>query len=480
MVEAIKRTERLAHWCGRYTPWTALDDTGGVWMDITGCAHLFGGERAMIGDLVARVADQELAVRAAVADTPGAAWAVARFGKHPSHMLRTPSPCPSPPVGGEGTMYRRESPLPHAGEGQGEGEHKAREGSFEIVEPGAHRELLAPLPVAALRIGDAAEGLRRLGIRRIGDLYPIPRAPLSARFGDDVLKRLDQALGRTDEPLSPIRPAPSRRVRITFPDPIGLKDDLWAAFERLLAALLQRLEDASAGVIKLELVGYRADGTLAYLGIGIGSASRDADHIRRLVAEKFDAFDPGYGIEAMVLAAVRTEALKPAQRGLAGNDRARESFARLLDRLENRLGDGGLGGLACAESHMPERALVPTPPAGGEGQGEGQSKHAPTLPRPLHLLSPPEPVEAMAPVPDGPPVLFKWRRRTHRVTRADGPERIAPEWWLEDPARLASGQARIRDYYHVEDDSGARYWLFRAGLYQTDKPPRWYMHGLFS
>ncbi len=432
LLNDIKTTERVAHWCGRYTPWTATDDSGGIWLDITGCQHLFGGEHALMNDMAGRFQAQNIAMRAAVADTPGAAWAAARFGTRMD---------------------------------------------ITVVESGAQREILSPLPVAALRLSsDAAEGLRRLGLRRIGDLYPMPRGPVAARFGAETLKRLDQALGRRDEPLSPIRPVPSNRVRMTFPDPIGLTHDLWAGFVRLLDALLQRLEQSDEGVRCLELTGYRADGTVARLMIGIGAASRDGDHIERLMREKFDTFDPGFGIEVMTLAATSTDPLPCAQHDLSGTSAVDANFAKLKDRLANRLGIRRLGHIGTAESHIPERAftrdidpVVSTPSAA----------QSPRLTRPLHLLSPPEPVETMAPVPDGPPVMFQWRRQTHRIVRADGPERIAPEWWLEDPACLAAGHNRARDYYRVEDETGARYWLFRAGLYQSDKAPTWYVHGLF-
>ncbi len=434
LLSDIKTTERIAHWCGRYTPWTATDDTGGVWLDITGCQHLFGGEQALMDDLAARFAAQGIDLRAAVADTAGAAWAVARFDAADT---------------------------------------------VRIVASGAQREILSSLPVAALRLSpESAEGLRRLGLRRIGDLYPIARGPVAARYGADVLKRLDQALGVRDEPLSPIRPVPANRVRMTFPDPIGQHDDLWAGFARLLAALLQRLEQAAEGARCLELTGYRADGTVTRLVVGIGAPSRDQNHIERLMREKFDAFEPGFGIEVMTLAATSVERLQAAQHDLDGDTAAVEDLARLKDRLANRLGPRRLGHVACAESHIPERAVrrsgdpIPVMP--------DRSGEAPALARPLHLLSSPEPIEAMAPVPDGPPVMFRWRRHTFRVARADGPERIAPEWWLEDPACLASGQSRVRDYYRVEDEAGGRYWLFRAGLYQTGKPPAWYVHGLFA
>jgi protein ImuB len=434
----IKTTERLAHWCGRYTPWTAMDDTGGVWLDISGCQHLFGGERGLLDDLISRIRAQGYAVVAAVADTPGAAWAAARFADGVS------------------------------------------DGTAVIIESGAQRELLSPLPIAALRLeASAAEGLRRLGLRRVGDLYPMARAPLAARYGSDVLKRLDQALGVREEPVSPIRPVPSNRVRMTFPDPVGLHDDLWAGFGRLLDALVQRLSDSSLGARCLELSGYRADGTLSRLVIGLGQASRDADHIRRLVQEKFDAFDPGFGIEVMTLSATSTEPLTPKQHDLTGESAAAEDLARLRDRLANRLGPDQLGHVGCAESHLPERAVTKSSdPVSAVMKAE--AFEVPALPRPLHLLNKPEPVDAIAPVPDGPPAVFRWRRQAYRVRHSDGPERLAPEWWRDDPERLVSTQSRARDYYQVEDETGSRYWLFRSGLYRPDVPPRWYLHGVFA
>lgn len=436
LVNDIKRTEDLAKWCGRYTPWTAVDDTGGIWLDVTGCQHLFGGEEALLEDLTTRLRDQGHKVRAAIADTPGAAWAVARFDD------------PSAP--------------------------------FHIVHPGAQREIMASLPAAALRVGHiAAENLSRLGLRRIGDLYGIERAPLAKRFGDEVLKRLDQALGIRDEPVSPIRPLPSRRVRMNFPDPIGLSDDLWLAFERLLTALTERLEESGEGVTKLELSGYRADGTLRSLVIGCGQASRDLEHLKRLMREKFDAFDPGYGVEAMILSAIGSEPIKAIQSDLAGDNKAQENLTRLVDRLTNRLGDKQISVLEAPESHVPERASTMRSYDAGEKTSVSPPPHDP-ITRPLHLLNAPEAVTAMAPVPDGPPVMFQWRRHSYRVTHADGPERIAPEWWKEAPERLSSTHMRMRDYYRVEDEAGHRYWLFRAGAYQTNHAPKWYLHGVFA
>ena len=437
----------LADWCGRYTPWTAIDGDsitlggGGLWLDISGCAHLFSGEEALLNDLQERLSDFGFANRAAVADTPGAAWAVARFAAPGKTAMMT------------------------------------------IVPVGGHRAALAPLAVAGLRLPvPTTEDLTRLGLGRIGDLEALPRATLGIRFGETVLKRLDQALDRAGEPISPRRPAPTRRVRLCFAEAIARTDDVAHALRRLLADLCRRLETAHQGVRRLELAFFRVDGQRTDIVVGTGRPSRDPIHLERLFAEKLDGLDAGFGIETMILAAVAVDPLAPIQDGLQTAGRTIAGTARLIDRLGNRLGARRVMRLAPRASHLPERASraigAATPvPADDQGMADGQNR--PRSPRPVHLLPWPEPVEVMAPLPDHPPVMFRWRRRRHRVQRADGPERIEPEWWLEDPAQPRPEGAQSRDYYRVEDSEGQRFWLYREGLYRPDIQPRWYLHGLF-
>jgi protein ImuB len=435
--------DHLAGWCGRYTPWVAPDGLEGLWLDITGCAHLFGGEEAMIVDLVGRIARLGLAARAAVADTPGAAWAVARFGA-----------------------------VPRLGPG-------AR---AAVVPAGAVNEVLAGLPVAGLRLGPAiADGLARLGLKRIGDLYDLPRGPLAARFGDQVARRLDQALGVSCEPISPRHPVPPHRVGLSLPEPVIAAGDIACGCRRLLHGLCERLQREQRGMRCLEVTLYRVDGTVARARLGTARPVRDTEHLMRLLAHHLGRFDPGFGVEAMALAAPLTEELAPEEieLALAGPDlRSRESpapdprggeeLAVLIDRLGNRPGTAEVVRLAPHESHVPERAMRIVPVLGRAGGGHWRAGP----PRPLRLFPRPHPVEVVAPVPDDPPLQFRWRRTDHRVRTAEGPERIAAEWWRED--------GPVRDYYRVEDTGGQRFWLYREGLYAPDRSPRWFLHGLFA
>jgi len=455
---------RLADWCGRYSPWTAAgqpdtdphgqdpavagDDPfqslegaggGGLWLDATGCAHLFGGEDAMLEDLVARVRGRGFSARAAMADTPGAAWAMARFA---------PGGAP-----------------------------------WVAVPPGGAADALAPLPVAALRLGAAtAAGLHGLGIRRVADLADLPRAPLAARFGETVAARLDAALGRRTETISPERPRPPLAARLAFPEPLGRAEDIAAALDALLAELCRALEDAGKGVRRLTLVLYRPDGSLARCAVGTARPNRDPVHLARLFAERIGDIDPGFGIEEMMLAAAVAEPLAADQLGLerdapgGGADPA--ALEALIDRLANRLGAAAVRRTVFRESHLPERAAGFRP--AGDGPGPGAVPAPPGGPRPVCLLRPPEPIEALCGAPDGPPAQFRWRRVLHRVARIEGPERIAPEWWRAAPGGddEESCAAGTRDYYRAEDTDGRRFWLYREAA--APAPPGWYLHGLFG
>ena len=426
----------LAAWCERYTPWTAAEGADGIVCDVTGCAHLFGGEAALVGAMTARLAGLGYAARAGLADTPGAAWAAARFM-----------------------------------------------GGAEIIAPGGTRAALSALPVAALRLSaDTTPRLERVGLGCIGDLIELPRAPLAARFGARLIERLDQALGRAAEPVSPRRPVPRWRTRLSFPEPVGRAEDIAAATRRLVERLCTRLGATHRGVRRLELALYRVDGGRRTCTIGTSRPVREPDHLMKLFAEPLTEIEVGFGVEVMVLSALRTEPLAAAQLAIPGarpatGDRALEAaLGLLIDRLGGRLGSGNVTRCAARESHLPERAaaavpaLAPMAAAAAWPQGPG---------RPLRLFEHPQPVEAVAPLPDGPPVLFRWRRAVHRVRRAEGPERIAPEWWRAEACGTAS-----RDYYRIEDADGARYWLYRDGLYQPPRPqarpPRWFVHGIFA
>ena len=453
--------ERTVRWCGRYTPWTAVDGLDGVWLDTTGCAHLFGGEQAMLDDLVVRLERLGFGVRAALADTPGAAWAVARYGVNGSAVAR-----------------------------------------------GGARSALTAMPTAALRLdAGMAAGLSRLGLRSIGDLYEMPRAPLAARFGGDLILRLDQALGRVDEPISPIPEKPRYHVRTVFAEPIGEHQAIAGGLDRLISRICRRLDRGGHGCRRLEFTLYRVDGTLQQLQVGTSRPIRSPKHLARLFASRLDTLDPGFGVEAMALVAPVTEPLAVAQSTFSAGSKefstcegaeilalnpspplADAELGQLIDRLGNRLGFDAVVRLAPRESFLPERAArevaVSDKTAPYWSSPVPQESLRQPL-RPLRLFARPESIEAMALVASspasteaGPPMLFRWRRVVHRVQAAEGPERIAPEWWREDK-RWASGS---RDYWRIEDADGRRFWLYRE-VEARAKPaaaPRWFLHGLFA
>ncbi len=420
--------ERLAAWCLRHAPLVSVDPPDGVWIDITGCAHLSGGESRLLRDLLRGVADQGLAARAAVADTPGAAWAAARF-------LTTDRPA-------------------------------------ACIPPAAQADRLAPLPVEALRLPDeTAAALRLMGLDTIGALADRPRAPLVRRFGATLLSRLDQALGAVFTPITPLTPPALVQARAVFAEPLLGAEALAAALARLAGQVCQALERAELGVRRLDLLFERVDGAVPTIRIGTSRPNRDASHLARMLRERMERIDPGLGIEAMRLVAVEVERLVPGTGGLLAGGPAACPPAALTDRLLNRFGAQAVYGVAVAESYVPERSVRRLPP------GQPQAGDWPAgAPRPVRLLAEPNPIEAMALLPDHPPVAFTWRRVRHRVRQAEGPERIAGEWWRRD------GEVRsVRDYYRVEDEAGRRFWLFRRGD-GTDPGTgdgRWFLHGFF-
>jgi protein ImuB len=341
-----------------------------------------------------------------------------------------------------------------------------------VVPPEGARAALAPLPPAALRLPPAAaELLERLGLRRIGALAGLPPETLEPRFGPELACRLHQALGAAPEVLSPLVPVPPLLARRILAEPIVTAEALAYGLDALAAELCCRLEAGQRGARRLELTVYRVDGSLRRLALGTSRPSRDPDHLKRLFAGRLDRIDPGFGIEVLTLAAPVSEPLTALQLvlgpdGTGGGQRGGSGLAGLVDRLEARLGPGRVVRQDPFESHLPERAARRVPAlAPGDPAPWRRGR-----PRPLRLLGPPEAIEAVALLPDHPPARFRWRRVRHRVVRAEGPERIAPEWWLDDEDRA---EAPARDYFRVEDEAGRRYWLYHAG-------GRWFLHGLFG
>jgi protein ImuB len=464
--------EALADWCDRYTPLVALDGADGLFLDITGCAHLFGGEEVLLNAMLARFLEQGFLARAGLASTPGAAWAAARFSA--------------------GTV---------------------------ILDEGAEGSFLGNLPLAALRLGEGTiTKLESVGLRTAGSVMTAPRAPLSRRFGAVLLLRLDQALGEIEEVISPRLPVAPFSVERHLADPIGLMEDIERLVLMLAAGLKQDLERRGQGARLFELLLFRVDGAVSRIAASASLPMRDPAAIGRLFRERLTALgavlEPGYGFDLVRLAASATAPVETAQGDLSGEDRGGgEDIALFTDRVRARLGRETILSPLLVESHLPERAasLVPghpepirKAPAGPKASSEpSPSRRAPE--RPLRLFSRPEPIEVPATeIPEGPPMNFRWRRSMHKVARAEGPERIAPEWWLHhlptvevhqkeddeeegdakreqaERGALAADTARMtRDYFRVEDTDGHRFWLYREGLYGLATTPRWYVQGLF-
>jgi protein ImuB len=419
----------LAAWCLHVSPMTAPDPPDGLWIDTSGCAHLHGGEQSMLDTLVRRLAAARLFARAGLADTPGAAHAVARHGT----------------------------------------------GTVAIIASGGQADALALLPLRALRIANETAGsLHRLGFDLIGQLYTTPRGPLARRFGDTLLLRLDQAMGRVAEPIRPVLPPETISIRRTFVEPIATAEAFATVILALVGEACAMLKACGTGARTLDLVFERVDGSAQVVRIGTARPVRDPMHLARLLDERIETVDPGLGVEAMRLVLPLVEPLAPAQRisDLGENSGEAADIAVLIDRLSNRLGAGRVYRVASVESDVPERAVASIPPL---ALSNGRSWTTP-WPRPARLLPRPEPVDAMGLLPDHPPRTFTWRRVRHRVVHADGPERITGEW-----CRRSSERAAVRDYWVVEDENGCRFWLFRQGdgLDPATGGLAWFLHGFF-
>ncbi len=439
--------ESIADWCLRYTPLVACDAPDGLLLDISGCAHLYGGERELIADLGGRLGDAGFAWSLAVAGTIGAAWAAARYGKPASYAS------------------------------------------------GEERVLLTPLPLSALRIPPVtAASLARVGLKRVGDIIDLPRAPLTARFGPEVLRQLDRALGHEHEPLTPRLPVAPYVAEQRFAEPIAREEDVLAVTGRLARRLQFALERRGDGARRIELTLFRTDGMVRRIAAGTSRPLRDPDDIRGLFAERLaalaDAFDPGFGFDMARLSVIVAEPSPPQQIGIGGGEEAAE-LCRLVDRLSARLGARRVQRLTAQDSHIPEAAEAELPAQAVNGDAGWAAfrryrQEAALAPRPLRLLRRPEPIEAVAEVPDGPPLRFRWRRALHEVVAAEGPERIEGVWWSEHGGQVSGNFAPgnlARDYFRVEDKSGLRFWLFRAGLYRDlpgGPPPTWFLHGTFA
>ena len=405
----------LGRWARRYCPWVGREGADGLVLDVTGSTHLWGGEEAMLEDMRARIARAGLELRLGLADTRGAAWALAHFG---------------------------------AG----------------IAPAGQTRRALAPLPVAALRLDEAiCTGLQRLGLRTVADLCTTPRAPLARRFGPALLARLDQALGDVAEAISPEADPPHFGLRLTFPDPIGLVSDVMAATARLLEPLCARLKAQGVGARRLELTLRRVDQGSQQVELRLAAAMRDAARILPLFERGVAEVDAGFGIDQIRLEATLVEPLPVEQIGAIQARGAPDRLADLITRIGTRIGLENVQRFLPADSHIPERSFLIAPAAYSTPEGGWCSPR----PRPLRLFPP----EAIAGSGPHPPERFRWRRMSFATARATGPERIAPEWWLEDD----NWRSGMRDYWRVETRQGRRLWLF-----YTPQDPGWFVQGEFA
>ncbi len=415
----------------RWTPAAAPDLPHGLMLDITGCAHLFGGEAALRERVLHRLRRGGFTVRGSIAGTPDAARALARFGRTP------------------------------------------------IVASGQEREAVGLLPIRALELAEEAiVGLKRAGFRRIADVADRPSAPLTSRFGAELTTRLRRLLGQEDRRITPARPLPPCLVEQPFAEPVGHADAIAHALRSLVEQACASLEERGEGGRVFEASFARTDGAIRSIRAETGRPVRDPDIVIRLFRERLEALadplDPGFGFDMIRLAVPVAEPLGSLQPELDGKAVVEEELADLLDRLVARFGAGRVLRFTAADTHDPVRAarLVPATSPAAEGGTWIRPEPGEPPSRPMYLFEPPQPVEAVAEVPDGPPIRFRWRREVHDVTHAEGPERILPEWWR-------NRDAPARDYYRVEDAQGRRFWLFREGFY-GDARHRWYLQGLFA
>jgi len=417
-----KLLENLAEWCLRYTPVAATDPPDGLILDVSGCPHLWGGERPYLESLISHLRKGGYTVRAAIADTIGTAWAMARYGSN-----------------------------------------------NPIVKAGGQEEALMPLPPAALRLDTATlQRMEKLGFRQTGQLLLIPRTNLRRRFGDALLSRLGQALGTEPESLQAIQPTPTYQERLPCLEPVCTAGGIEIALKRLLETLCKRLFRQEKGMRTGTFKGYRLDGETEQISIGTNRASRNAAHLFKLFELKIPNIEPALGIELFTLEATLVEDLSETQEALWNMENSDQTaIAELLDNIAGKVGMKAISRYLPQEHYWPENSIKEA----SSLEEQPVTEWCTDRPRPLHLLPRPEPIEVMVALPDYPPMHFCYKGELIRLTRADGPERIEQEWWLRT--------GPPRDYYRVEDENGARYWLFRLGLYGSGKP-QWFLHGFFA
>ncbi|WP_299555607.1 DNA polymerase Y family protein [uncultured Tateyamaria sp.] len=467
--------EALQRWAGRFSPWVAPEDGDALVIDLTGCAHLFGGEEQLMQVVQDDCTDLGLSVLMGLADTRGAAWALSRYTGQAAGSDRS----------GDSIDQEARATRSRAGKRR----HWTKGGSAptftaqapditRIAPPGQTYSALSPLPIAALRLEpDMSAQLGRLGLRRVGDLLGQPRAGLARRFGRGLVLRLDQAMGSVPEPVSPTKAPDHFAVRMTLPDPIGLAEDVMAAIDRMLPRLCKMLEEKGKGTRHVMLQAYRSDHAVEVVEVGLARPGHDPHRIRHLLEMKIEDIDAGFGIDMIRLLAVQVEPVHDVmivghrEAGAAVQARLNNANAMddLIGRLGARVGLEAIRRFEPADSHIPEKSHKITAAAWSKPHDGPWPR--PTNPRPL-LLWHPEPVHA--PATPKLPEIFRWRGMDLKRQRAIGPERIAPEWWLDDP----NWRSGTRDYWVTDTEDGQRLWLFYA--HGGGMSPGWFCHGSFA
>lgn len=450
--------EAIADWCERYTPLLSIDTINGLpglMLDITGCAHLFKGEETLRLDMISSLNAQGFVTNIAIASTPGAAWGIARYGNV---------------------------------------------GDSRIAAPGTERDHVAPLPLEALRMDPkTVEELKQVGLKTVGCIMDLPRGPLSLRFGRHLLRRLDQALGREEETISPRMAVAELASERQFVDPISLQDDISRSILSLAGNLKPVLEKRALGARVLVLKLFRVDGERRMLSVVTANPEREPAHIEQLFQDRLvslhSPLEAGFGFDLVRLEIATSEPMLDQQADFVAKVPMEDSYNALINRLGARLGTDRVQHFTMNDSHIPERSFGVLPSIRRPNQ-KGQPRHRhqniraqaalsltdaedmeeldTQLTRPILLLNQPEPVDVIAEIPEGLPQRFRWRKVLYEVAASEGPERIACEWWRD------GRQALTRDYFKTEDREGRRFWLFRQGLYEREAGrPHWYMHGLF-
>jgi len=421
---ATKLLNNLAVWCIKYTPIAAVDSTDGLILDVSGCTHLWGSEEAYLKDILSKLKDIGYHVRAAMADTIGTAWAVSRYGRVKA-----------------------------------------------IIKSGEQTEALMTLPPAALRIEtNVAECLQKLGFYQIKSFMNMQRSSLRRRFGEQVLLKLDHALGYKEEIIKPVIPVEPYSERLSCLEPIQTASGIEIALQKLLEALCTRLQKESKGLRLATFKCYRVDNNVQQIKIRTNHPSHSTTHLFKLFETKIATIEPALGIELFTLEASKIENMQSTQETFWTMNSSLEcrEVAELLDNLESKFGNNIIHRYLPDEHHLSERSI----------KLAESLKEKPTTtwktdkPRPIQLLNNPQPIDVTAPIPDYPPMNFRYKDKLHNVVKADTCERIESEWWID--------KGLHRDYYIVEDEEGKRYWLFRLGHYNDNNKPSWFIHGFFA